>query len=166
MNEEMNEKVVNWILEDSKDEEDDVGEGKYYFSQHSKNLEIIGQFRFDKEFLKKHNLWGELRGELDDWIIDKLAREDGYLLDWLVGTDLNIWNDGKWLENLAQELEDTYRKRITETYKCQKCGTEISEKWWRGDPRSLHRIGHGDEPNMKWEILCRSCWNESWGPKK
>lgn len=165
----MNEVIDDILQSDYAKEfkDDKVGKDEYYFSEHSKNLDIIYQFEFDEEFLKKHE---KLKKYLEDKFRDAmedLKQNDDFFSAWFDGYTPRHIFDGFFL-TLIEKLQETYRKRITETYKCADCGEEISEKYRYGHENHLYRIGYvkdeakppKEDKDYKHVLLCRKCYRE------
>ena len=172
------ESLVDEILSDSAKEfaESRVGKDEYYFSEHSKNLDIIDQFEFDMDWIKAHpELLKDLKSRFSEYAED-LAFENDLFEAWLYGHRITLRPEG-YQSDLVKELRAKYQSRITETHKCEVCGVEISEKHPRSHPNSLSRIGFKkekpvspDDPhdsrNWDHKLYCRKCFDEHTKLKK
>lgn len=171
--------VINAILEEEKDHPDDgepVGLQEYYLSEHSKNIAIIEGFDFSDEWLKTQPALNEfLKEQLDDWWGDQTYDDPEVFRNWLDGNEIRVHPDS-YLGTLVEELLSSYRKRITETWTCEECGKEISEKHPYGHPDCIHRLGipdpevypdgkvpegvPTDEVKYVNHIYCDRCWRK------
>lgn len=159
-------KLIDDILNSEVYEEEPVGLNEYFFSEHSRNLNIICQFDWKENFVKEHaDLLEYLRKGLKEFFEEKTT-DDTVLLDWLYGGKSTIYFDG-FLSELDEELEAVYRGRIKESYKCSNCGAEISEAFPFRHSKSLHRIGflQGDG-TYKNNLFCKRCFDSHLKTKK
>lgn len=171
--EEILSKVVDWILasdfatETVKDTK--VGRDEEYFSVHSRNLDIIYQFPLEKDFIDAHpELKEALQKEFEYYLTYHIAGDSDAFDAWLYGGRIAISDKG-YDDTFHEELDIVYRKRITETYQCDQCGMEISEKHTYYHPQSLHRVGHSTKENperYEWKIYCKKCYDERLGVRR
>lgn len=146
--------------------EDRFGVDEQYFSEHSKNLDIIDQFEWVEEFFKEHS---ELKAYLDDslraWWEDQIHDDPEVFWGWFLGDKIRISVHDGYVEDLVKILSKEYRKRITEVHKCSDCGAEISEVYPYGHEKHLHRIGEKIEDADKWKntLLCEKCFEARLG---
>ena len=140
-----------------------IGKDEYYFSVHTKNLDILGQFDFDQNFLKTHpDLAEYLRDQFKEYVKDEILDDKDTFDNWFSGGESHIHFGDGGVSDLVTNLLCEYRERITETHKCEKCGQEISEKFPYGHSKHLHRIGFQKEgeSDYKNKIYCRKCYRE------
>ena len=137
------EEIVNAILNEGDPDIDGlpVGIQEYYLSGHSKDIDIIDGFEYTNEWIAGQPALKEfLEKELSDWWEDQLHDDPEIFRGWLDGNDVKISMEG-YLETLINDLVGIYRERITETWTCEECGKEISEKHPHGHPDSIVRVG-------------------------
>lgn len=168
--------MMNQVIDDilqsdyAKEFKDDkVGKDEYYFSEDSKNLDIIYQFGddLDLEWLKKYPKVMKFLEDMYKGTIEDLEANDDVFHAWFYGDQPHFKFEG-YINTLIEELQKTYRKRITETYKCEDCGDEISEKHPHGHKNHLYRIGYQkdktkpskEDKDYKHVLLCRKCYRE------
>jgi len=175
--------IVNAILNEDHPEIDELPEGlqEYYLSRHSKDIHIIESFDFSDEWLAgQPDLYKFLKEALDDWWGDQTHDEPEIFRNWLDGNECKVHPD-PYLDELIEELLKAYRERITETWTCEECGKEISEKHPKGHVDSLARVGTADDypdgipedvdlSSLKYtkHIYCDRCWRKlylkkTWG---
>lgn len=150
-----------------------VGLQEYHLSKHSKNMNTIETFEFSNEWLERHpELYKFLRQELDDWWGDQTHDDPEVFRNWLDGNKIVVHPDS-YLGTLVEDLLQTYRKRITETWTCEECGKKISEKHPHGHADSIARVGIPDDypdgipedvdiSSLKYtkHIYCDRCWRK------
>ncbi len=153
-----------------------VGLQEYFLSEHSKKMNTIETFEFSDEWLKRQpKLLYFLKSELDDWWTDQPHDDPEIFRNWLDGNEIRVHPD-PYLEILVEELLKTYRERITETWACEECGKEISEKHPKGHEASIARVGvpdpevypdgkvpkdmPTDEVKYVKHIYCDRCWRK------
>lgn len=143
-------------------EEDKVGKDEYYFSIHSKNLDIINQFPFDSDFIKDNpELKEYLISNFRDFIENDILGDAEIFLSWFEGDSRRIYFEG-YINELIEDLLGEYILRITKTYKCEDCGKEISENFPCRHPNHLHRIGTKKKTEKKYKnnLYCRACFDK------
>ena len=135
-------RVIDAVLEECRDWWSDkpVGKNRYHFSVHSRNIDILHQYDYPMEFLRRHpQVMKWLRKQYE--AVCELFIEDEEVFEAFVyGGDITNHFSGV-IEKLVEKLVKRYRERITETYRCEECGAEISERYPVGHPKHLHRIG-------------------------
>lgn len=164
-------------------DEDKVGKDEYYFSEHSKNLDIIYQFPFEMKWIKQRDSWAKkvlwqlIQDRFGDYCND-LKLDDDLLEAWFFGYEgyrgYPIYLDkNRFIDELTKELQKAYRKRIKENYNCSKCDAMISERFPHGHKNHLHRIGPAKKPQPNpdddWDshnwnhiLLCGECYRRKY----
>jgi len=165
--------IVNAILNEDDDDTAPVGLQEYYLSEHSKKMNTIESFEFSNEWIERHpELYKFLKEELDNWWGDQTHDDPEVFRNWLDGNKIVVHPDS-YLGTLVEDLLQTYRKRITETWTCEECSKEISEKHPRGHADSIARVGIPDDypdgipedadlSSIKYtnHIYCDRCWRK------
>lgn len=153
-----------------------VGLNEYFLSNHSKNLHTIETFDFSNEWIESQpELHNFLKEELDDWWGDQTHDDPEVFRNWLDGNKILVYPD-PYLDTLIEDLLKAYRERITETWTCEECGKEISEKHPLGHADSIARVGVPDPEaypdgkipegvsmdTVEWtkHIYCDRCWRK------
>jgi len=157
-------RVIDEILasEDAKEYEDEkVGKNEYYFSEYSKNMDIIEQFTFNEDFLKKDSeFYGYLKELFKEYIEEEITNNEDFFRSWLNGERLSISFEGYIGETLIEDLMVEYRKRIKSNYNCESCRKIISERFPFGHRNHLYRIGIKKTNGEEYEetLYCKACY--------